>query len=422
MWTLYGQEVDLEGFAKDHPGGELHLRLGQGIEDCTRLYESYHVQNDKHHAVLKKWGVTAPTEPSAFHADLKKMVQDYESRVGTIKATWTHIAILSAFAVVTLVCAYGWAMGSVPAMICLPFFSWMLFVNSSHDASHSAFSRKPWVNNLVAWTSAPLFYLPTTWYGQHVVSHHMHTNEQEYDLDLHHFHGTKVHPDGFKPFPYGGWWISAKLHWTMATIAMSYLYPLAHLSAGVANLTGAFGRPVDQWMDERYPHFMHMKHWRLIRTFEPLILVGPMMYAYCYLERPILFYTVPYAIASILFMIATQVSHIQEACQTKQVLNEPDWIKRQAMTSLDYAVDSDFWRWVTGGLNTQALHHSLPPVSCCHFTAMYPYFMEVCKKHKVVVPQKTSLKEAVDEHWTYLSKLNSTELLETLQHMHDHHD
>lgn len=28
-WTVYGQELDLESFARDHPGGELALRLGK---------------------------------------------------------------------------------------------------------------------------------------------------------------------------------------------------------------------------------------------------------------------------------------------------------------------------------------------------------------------------------------------------------
>ena len=192
LWTLYGQTIDLEEFAKVHPGGELHLRLGQGLGDCTKLYESYHVRNANHHAVLKKWGVTAPVAPSAFHEDLKLMVQAYEKKVGTIKATWGHWALLFSFAVALAVCVAGWLQGNVWAMLCLPLAHWMLFINSSHDGSHSAMSHKPWVNNVMCWTACPLVYLPTTWYGQHVVSHHTHTNEEGLDLDLHHFHGTKV--------------------------------------------------------------------------------------------------------------------------------------------------------------------------------------------------------------------------------------
>jgi linoleoyl-CoA desaturase len=417
LWTLYGQQIDLEAFAKVHPGGELHLRLGQGLDDCTKLYESYHIRNDKHHAVLRKWGVEPPPESvSVFHEDLKKMVAEYEKDVGTIKATWGHIALVSSFLVASLVFGYGWLMGSIPAMICFPLANWLLCVNSSHDASHSAFSHKPWVNNLVAWTAAPLFYLPTTWYGQHVISHHTNTNDEEYDMDLHHFHGTKVHPGGVtQATPV--WKLSLQLHWMGATIAMSYIYPLQHFFAALAMLDiGAVGD------DRRTPHFKHMKHWSFVEILEPLLLLAPWVYAYNYLDRPILFCTVPYVMSGMIFMCATQISHIQEATQLKETLDEPDWIKRQALTSLDYSVNSDLWRVLSGGLNTQALHHSLPPICSCHFTRMYPRFLEVCKKHKVEVAQEDTLRDALRGHWDYLAKLNNEELMSTLQHMHDHHD
>ena len=41
VWRVHGVDYDLEAFAKAHPGGELALRLGQGI-DATQLLETYH--------------------------------------------------------------------------------------------------------------------------------------------------------------------------------------------------------------------------------------------------------------------------------------------------------------------------------------------------------------------------------------------
>ena len=58
-----------------------------------------------------------------------------------------------------------------------------------------------------------------------------------------------------------------------------------------------------------------------------------------------------------------------------------DFFMRQATTSLDYAVHSELWRFLTGGLNVQAIHHVLPVVNSCHYTKLYPKFFAICEKH-----------------------------------------
>ena len=40
---------------------------------------------------------------------------------------------------------------------------------------------------------------------------------------------------------------------------------------------------------------------------------------------------------------------------------------------------------LTGGLNTQALRHSLPYVSSYHYADLYPEFAAICQKHGVVL-------------------------------------
>merc|ERR1719375_1226503 len=68
----------------------------------------------------------------------------------------------------------------------MPVFGWLLTSNVSHEASHFALSARPWVNAAFAWTSAPLFFNSTAWYIQHIVQHHIYTNDEP-DVDLYHF-------------------------------------------------------------------------------------------------------------------------------------------------------------------------------------------------------------------------------------------
>ena len=77
LWRIHGVDYDLERFVAEHPGGELAIRLGQGI-DATDLFESYHSSQVSFRA-LEKHRVVAGDAPklgtSAFKRDLDEVVR-----------------------------------------------------------------------------------------------------------------------------------------------------------------------------------------------------------------------------------------------------------------------------------------------------------------------------------------------------------
>ena len=81
-----------------------------------------------------------------------------------------------------------------------------------------------------------------------------------------------------------------------------------------------------------------------------------------------LYWFVPYAGTSLLFILVTNVSHIQPEVQAAECVEEPDFFKRQARTSVDYQYTSQLWGFLTGGLNNQSLHRARlgppPPLRC----------------------------------------------------------
>ena len=40
-----------------------------------------------------------------------------------------------------------------------------------------------------------------------------------------------------------------------------------------------------------------------------------------------------------------------------------------------------FWRFATGGLNVQSIHHVMPVVNSCHYAKLYPEFYALCEKY-----------------------------------------
>jgi len=103
-----------------------------------------------------------------------------------------------------------------------------------------------------------------------------------------------------------------------------------------------------------------------------------------------------YTISSYLFSFFTQVSHLQEECHPDEKdMAKYSFAQRQVVTSIDFAADSAMWGHISGGLNTQAIHHCFPSVSAMHLRELYPKFRKVCRKHGVQLKESPSLTEFV---------------------------
>ena len=84
------------------------------------------------------------------------------------------------------VSTYAWLQGEWWSLIGMPWFYWLGPSGLMHSGSHSALSKRPWVNRMGAYAgSAHVSALH--WYHQHVIGHHCHTNIEGYDPDLTHF-------------------------------------------------------------------------------------------------------------------------------------------------------------------------------------------------------------------------------------------
>jgi len=407
LWHISGADYDLTNFVAKHPGGSISIQLGLGI-DCTRLFMSYHPPGSIAHKILETYRVsTAEPEPlpkSEFHQALCDMVKKhFEGKgKGAHKASYSHLAFLALSMIAMYVSWWAWFCGYWFSLVTWPLASWLVFTNGVHDASHFALSSKAWVNHAMCFTALPLLVNPLTWYSQHVVEHHSHTNEMDHDVDLCHLLPFRLHKLDTRR---GG----------MENLAKTVLTGI-HLGIGVPlnALTGA----MEQLPGEGFPegagikllHCFRENTWHYVSMWSALLgavifLTFPPFYQETILKK-ICFWLVPYVLTSLLFMVFTQVSHIQEACQTDRVLDTTDFFKRQALTSLDYSMDSKFWSLLSGGLNMQSLHHSIPWVSSCHYHELYPKFRKVCTEHGALPPTIEDFPSALLAFYSYVKKLN----------------
>lgn len=123
----------------------------------------------------------------------------------------------------------------------------------------------------------------------------------------------------------------------------------------------------------------------------------------------------PIALSSLIFLCYTQVSHVQPEVQVAEDHPHEDFFLAQAQLSVDYSCESKFWNIMSGGLNTQSLHHVCPNLSSCHYTEVFPKFEKICNKHGVQIPKRRNLCHAITSCFGHIWKINkSTELVKAL--------
>ena len=332
LWRVYDELYDLEPFVRSHPGGEIAIRLGQGIE-CTSLFESYHPARSSARDVLEKHrfrvndvpdevqgpypvdqSIAAdgkrPAAPamSSFKNDLDEMVARHFAGKGrnAHKASKAHVLLCLCCFASELVCWVGWARGSWAAAVALPLLFWLTAVNVSHDASHMAFSAKGWLNELCAYAAFPLLYEPTTWYYMHVISHHVHTNDAAADADLQHFAPLKLHCLDKRLHPQGEARLVQFLKIVGTGFHLCLLVPLFQIDASrPASYQQDFSPAV--WIPAGLKP--HLKH-RLLSLSAPLVIVCLIVYSLATfgLLKGVLFILLPWGLCSITFLLISNGS------------------------------------------------------------------------------------------------------------------
>jgi len=406
VWTIHGKKYNLRPFFKQHPGGSWVLTAARG-SDCTGLFESYHIFID-HDVLLKMlipFQIKEKEEPTKlkeespapvvycddFYAELKQMVRDHfkgQSRADR-KMTWPRLGMYAAswmlmwFSIYWMNTCEGSCMWVIPTvMMCASYLS----SGVMHDASHNALVKKPWVNRACVHAAFPFGVNTSGWIIQHVMSHHIYTND-EGDVDLFHFDPViTLSEHGKNTLPILIHLLRIFFFSSTAILHLCLVVPYGLL---FGHLDPAHGHAVYDRVKAIEGHRAEFRR-GMILELGAVFLYGVICCQNMGVVKFACYNFSIYTLCGWYFILFTQVSHLQDSCfiQDKEELS---FAKKQVLTSMDFAPDSAFWGHAIGGLNTQAIHHCFPGVSAMHLRDMYPKFRKVCKKHGVPVKECTSL-------------------------------
>lgn len=266
---------------------------------------------------------------------------------------------------------YPWVIGILASvlfgltLVCIAF-------NVMHDACHSSFSEKKWVNNLMGLTMNALGSNAFIWKIKHNVIHHTYTNIDGVDDDIAKSPVLRL--------------CSTQKWMPIHRFQFLYMFVLY----GVSSLAWAGGSDFINYFRRRIHHTPITR----IDVKEHLIFwISKLLYAFFYILLPIYVlgwqpwltgFLVIHVTMGLSLSVVFQLAHIVEkttfdvADGTHKIIGS-EWALHEIRTTADFAPESRIISWLVGGLNFQIEHHLFPQVSHIHYAALSKIVRQQCE-------------------------------------------
>ena len=274
--------------------------------------------------------------------------------------------------------------------------------NIMHDASHKAYSDRPWVNKLMAMSVDMVGGSSYVWRWKHVVFHHMYVNVHGHDTDIELGIFGRLCPQQPRRALYR-WqqWYLWPLYGVM-TIKWNFYDDFRDVALGRMGVN-PFPRP---------------RGWDLVvfvggkLVFLALAFGIPLLYHPFWVVA--LFYVVTIAVTGVVLAVVFQLAHAVE--EAAFPMPEPGfgriprpWAMHQVETTVDFARGSRLVSWLVGGLNFQIEHHLFPTLSHVDYPAIAGVVEQTCRDFGVPYTANPTFGSAVASHFRWLKRMGAAE-------------
>jgi linoleoyl-CoA desaturase len=267
----------------------------------------------------------------------------------------------------------------------------MLVVQSTHGGSHFAYSLNPMVNRWVYRVGTVMIGLwnPKVWDIQHVVAHHVYTNEWPYDTDSA-FPIKSVAPNQKR------FWYHKYQH-IYIWLVYAFTIPLVYVNSMKDTI---MSRQVTFRM--RYQvSGAQFEAWACT-VLGGLYLLLPHFFLPFWAAMKINVFS--NVVSSLFFSLQFVVNHETDA--VVHGMPDPhttiDWGEYQVKSSTSFAPTSHLSTNAAGGLNTQIEHHLFPGVYYGHYVELSKIVKRVCKDFGLTYNESPTIVGALIGHYRLL--------------------
>jgi len=267
-----------------------------------------------------------------------------------------------------------------------------------HDACHGAYSKKHWVNQLLAGSLYLLGSNVLNWKIQHNVLHHTYTNISGLDEDIDDKGPIRLSENRPLKWYHKYQFIYAFAFYGLMTITMltnDFTRLYKYHKAGLV-------KSQNKKMAAEFTKMLLRKIVYLSVIFGLPLWLTPFSFWQVLLGFFVMHWT-----ASIILSFVFQMAHVVEGAE-QPVLKEnipTDWSVHQLHTTSDFARHNKFITWYVGGLNFQIEHHLFPNICHVHYKQLAPIVQRTAKEYGISYNLKPSFNSALLSHIHRLKEL-----------------
>jgi linoleoyl-CoA desaturase len=312
-----------------------------------------------------------------------------------LKTAIIFASFASTYGLLVFVATAWWQ--ALPLSILLAFTVVAIGFNVMHDASHQAYSDRPWLNRLMAMSLDLVGGSSYLWHWKHAVFHHTFVNVIGYDTDINLAGLGRLTPHHPRR------WIHRWQHlyvWFLygAMVVKWHLYDDFRLAWNCRMGEHRVPRPrARQWSV-----FLGGKLVFLVLAFAvPLTLHPAWAVAAVYMATAV--------IVGVALAVIFQLAHCVEQADfpVDRIAGHIDqaWAVHQVETSVDFARGSRAACWLLGGLNFQIEHHLFPRICHVNYPAIAGLVEDTCREFGVSYKYNRTFLDALRSHYRWIREL-----------------
>ncbi|MCR9160531.1 MAG: acyl-CoA desaturase [bacterium] len=343
-----------------------------------------------------------------LHAELRSRVDAYlQDRGEDREGGWRMVAKTAVI--------LGWLVGTYVAMFAAT-AAWQLLVlaismglalacvgfSIQHDGGHRAYSKRPWVSRLAAFSLDAIGASSYMWHYKHNVLHHTYPNVEQVDDDISQspwlrLSTTDAHYSAHRFQHMYAWFLYAIL--TPKWLFVDDFKRMVTQRAGARRVPPPRGRDLAMLLLGKALAYT----WMFVI---PLIVVGPSW-------GLLGIYVLVAWVWGLTLATTFQLAHCNDNAefgawpsQGEQFSNS--WAEQQLASTVNFAPRNRVLTWYLGGLNHQIEHHLFPRVCHIHYPAISSIVREVCERRGLRYRVQASMWSALRSHVAHLRRVGAS--------------